>query len=176
MNIEQLKYPIGKFKAPKVITANHIEAWISDIEALPERLTKAVQDLSEEQLDTPYRPDGWTIRQVVHHLADSHINSITRFKLGMTEDNPTIKPYAEGAWALLADSHIPIVSSMQILKGLHHRLGVLLRSLSNDDLDRTFFHPESQRSFSLKVNVGVYAWHSNHHLGHITSLRERKGW
>ena len=176
MDIEQLKYPIGKFKVPKEITTEIINEWIGEIEALPERLEKAVDGLSDEQLDTPYRPNGWTVRQVVHHIADSHINSITRFKLGMTENNPTIKPYAEGEWAKLADSKLPIEPSMQILKGLHHRLGILLRSMTEEDLEKTFFHPESQKSFSLKVNVGVYAWHSNHHLGHITSLKERKGW
>ncbi len=166
--VEQLKYPIGEFEKPTQIEAAHIEQWISDIEAFPTRLIALVKDLTAEQLLWPYRPEGWTIQQVVHHCADSHINSIIRFKLSLTEDNPTIKPYFENRWAELPDTlDLPISTSLSILKGLHARWTYLLKSLQSEDLKKGFVHPEHGKQFYLDETIGVYAWHSNHHLAHI---------
>lgn len=175
--MENLKYPIGQFLKPTEISAELLNSYISDIESFPDRLKAEVENLTEAQLDTEYRPDGWTIRQVVHHCADSHINSFTRFKLALTEDNPTIKPYLEAAWAELADSkNMPLAPSLQLLEGLHKRWVVLLKSLSESDLQRTFFHPESKAQVPLAENIGIYAWHCNHHLAHITQLKKQKAW
>ena len=177
MDIEHLKYPIGKFNQPDTITASNIAQWIDDIAAFPARITKETIALTNAQLDTYYRPDGWTIRQVVHHCADSHMNSLIRFKLALTEDNPTIRPYFEERWAELADSKtMPIESSLKMLEGIHERWTVLLNSLTQSDLARTFVHPQSGQQFQLAENIGVYAWHCDHHLAHITTLKERNGW
>ncbi|SOD14792.1 YfiT family bacillithiol transferase [Pedobacter xixiisoli] len=166
-DIENLKFPIGKFNAPDLITSEHIKTWIEAIKSFPERLIAATKDLNDEQLEKQYRPDGWTIRQVVHHCADSHINSFTRFKLALTEDKPVIKPYAEDLWAELPDADLPIASSIKILEGIHERWTVLLESLTAADLERQFIHPENNELISLKQNIGIYAWHCNHHLAHI---------
>lgn len=176
MDIEQLKYPIGKYIPPETITSAHLAEWIETIASLPQRLTDAVDGLTEVQLDTPYRPDGWTVRQVVHHLADSHMNAFIRFKLTITEDTPTIKPYLEDSWAQLADSLMPVNVSLELLKGLHARWTVLLLSLSPAELERTYFHPQYQYTVPLARVAGLYAWHSNHHLRHITALKERNNW
>lgn len=171
-----LQFPIGAFQCPAVITDTIRQGWIEEIASLPARLRQAVESLSQKQLDTPYRPDGWTVRQVVHHLADSHMNSLTRFKLALTEEQPTIKPYAEEKWAELADSKTyPIEPSLTFLEVLHDRWVGLLVSLDNPDYGKTFLHPESG-VVTLGRNLGVYAWHGNHHLAHITSLKERMGW
>lgn len=176
-SLERLRYPIGKFNKPENFTEKIINEYISDIEHFPTRLRKAVENLSEEQLNTLYRPDGWTIRQVVHHCADSHMNSIIRFKLALTEDTPIIKPYHEELWAELKDSsNMPIEPSLHILDGVHTRWVVLLRSLDNLQLKRTFIHPSSNRTVELQENIGIYAWHGNHHLAHITRLMDRMGW
>jgi len=177
MDLDYLKFPIGQFIKPDVISPQLIEGYISIIKAFPEKLKKEVIHLSEEQLDTPYRPEGWTIRQVVNHCADSHMNSLTRFKLALTEDNPSIKPYFEERWAELADSKLmPIESAIQMLLGIHSRWAFLLQSLDTNDLKRTFFHPESRKQFTLEENIGVYAWHCEHHLAHIVNLKKAKNW
>ena len=171
-----LRYPIGQFEHGGEITDAEIRNWIDEIEALPELLRTTVQDLTDAQLDTPYRPDGWTIRQVIHHIADSHLNSLLRFKLALTEDTPTIKTYHEDRWAELADYRLaPVKISLDFIANLHARWVILLRSLNREDLSRAFKHPESGRT-DLAWNVGNYAWHGKHHLAHITNLLERKGW
>jgi uncharacterized damage-inducible protein DinB len=163
-----MKYPIGPFSAPSEITTELVQEWIADIESFPKLLRESVQNLNEKQLDTPYREGGWTVRQVVHHCADSHMNSFIRFKLALTEDNPTIKGYMEEKWAEMPDYlQLPIEPSMKLLEGLHERWTVLLRSLSLDDLKKTFFHPERQRSIPLDQTIALYAWHGKHHLGHV---------
>ena len=177
MNIEQLKYPIGKFKMPDTVTSETIEKFILVIESFPARLKTEVENLTDEQLDTPYRPEGWTIRQVVNHCADSHMNALIRFKLALTEDKPTITPYFEERWAELADSKtMPIESSLIILDGLHQRWIFLLKSLTEDDLKKSYLHPQNGREYRLEENMGLYAWHCNHHLAHITELKKRRNW
>jgi hypothetical protein len=172
-----LRYPIGKFTPPDLITSEHLQSWTEDIARLPQQLREAVSGLSESQLNTPYRPEGWTIRQVVHHVADSHLNAYVRYKLTLTEDNPTIKPYYEDRWALLADTSVtPIGTSLALLEALHERWMNLIRSLSEADFQRTYFHPEQQKAFSLAAATGTYSWHGRHHLAHITELGKREGW
>ena len=168
-----LRYPIGKFEFAGEITAAQREQWIREIELLPAKLKEAVVGLSEDQLNLPYREGGWKLRQVVHHLADSHINSYTRFKLALTEETPTIRPYYEDRWAELADSKAEIQVSIALLEALHQRWVILLRSLTEADFQKTFYHPESGATTSLGYNLGIYAWHGNHHVAHITSLRSR---
>jgi hypothetical protein len=169
------RYPIGVFKFDGEITNNVIKSWINEIEDLPELLRNAVRDLDNEQLDTPYRSGGWTVSQVVHHLADSHMNAYVRFKLALTEENPVIKPYDEGKWAELPDYKLPIDISLSLLEALHKRWVKLLHSLSPADMEKTFIHPESGE-VSVGKNIGIYAWHGRHHLAHITSLCNRMGW
>ena len=175
--LEKLKYPIGKFAPEKNIDAMTIAGWIDDIAALPAQLRAAVEGLSSEQLKTPYRPGGWTVSQVIHHIGDSHLNAYIRFKLALTENTPTIKPYDQQKWAELVDySLLDPEDSLQFVELLHKRWVVLLRSLAPDDLDRAFFHPETGKTVSLKRTLGLYAWHGKHHTAHITSLRERENW
>jgi hypothetical protein len=177
MTLEQLQYPIGKFNQPTVLTKDIINEWIAAIVAFPEQLSHAVQTLTDEQLDTAYRTEGWTIRQVVHHCADSHLNSFTRIKLALTEDQPTIKPYYEERWAELADSKsMPIAPSLQMLEGIHERWGVLLRNLTDEQYGRIFIHPEHGKAFRVDETIGVYAWHCRHHLAHITEAKKRFDW
>lgn len=167
------RYPIGKFRKPEVITRAQISAWIDEIEALPGELRELVSTLDQEQLDTPYRVGGWTVRQVIHHLADSHMNSYIRFKWALTEDLPTIKDYREGLWAQLPDTAAtPVAVSLALLAALHARWCVLLRALEPADLNRQFVHPASGPVL-LGVNIGIYAWHGRHHLAHIRSVAER---
>jgi hypothetical protein len=151
--------------------------WISEISTFPTRLVAAVDRLTAQQLDTQYRPESWTIRQVVHHCADSHMNSFTRFKLALTEEQPIIKPYFEERWAELNDSKkIPIAPSLKIIEGIHERWTALIRSLSEEEKTRTFIHPEHGKTFQLDEVIGFYAWHSNHHLAHITTMKKRNMW
>jgi hypothetical protein len=172
-----LRYPIGKFTYNEAISEEQRMNWISDIAHLPTILAAALDGLSDEQLDTPYRPEGWTVRQVTHHIADSHMNSFTRFKLALTEEHPAIKPYYEERWALLADTlQAPVEQSTTFIAALHERWVYLLHSMSNEDYARTFFHPESLKVSRLDIVLGIYAWHGHHHVAHITSLRERMGW
>ncbi len=173
--LQQLKYPIGEFTLPNTISAQDISKWIDDIEKLPNDIENLTASLTENELNYIYRPNGWTIKQVVHHCADSHINSITRFKLALTEDTPTIRPYFEDRWAKLNDYQEPIDTAISILKGVHTKLGILIRNFNEEDLQRTFVHPEHGKIFTLKETIGLYAWHSNHHLAHIEQALEYKG-
>jgi len=174
--MNKLRFPIGPFTVPKNITQKQINQSISDIETFPAKLRKETELLTNAQLDTVYRPDGWTIRQVVHHCADSHMNSFIRFKLAITEDTPTIKPYFEDRWAELIDSVMPIEPSLRIIEGIHERWVAILQSLSANDLKKGFNHPEQGRVIPLDEVIAMYAWHSNHHLAHITTLKKNKGW
>lgn len=176
-DLELLKYPIGKFHCPDPITEAHIQDWIAILENFPKNLENLVNHLSDEQLDTPYRPDGWTVRQVVHHVSDSHHHSYIRFKWALTEDKPVIKYYYEKQWAELKDAkYAPIQMSLDHLKAVHYKLVYLLRSLSEDQLNKSFIHPEHNNEVLLKQNIGIYAWHSNHHFAHVQNLLNRKGW
>lgn len=175
--LEQLRYPIGKFEAPSVITKVQLEEWITVLEYLPQRLQDLVTPLSDGQLETPYRPGGWTVRQLVHHISDSHHNSYIRFKWALTENNPVIKPYDEKAWADLFDSRTAAIQmSLDHLRAVHAKLVYLLKGLSADDLQRKFTHPDGNVESTLEVNIGRYAWHSNHHYAHIANLVEWEGW
>lgn len=175
--IEQLKYPIGKFEAPEAITEVHISEWIEILETLPYRLQTLVENLAEEQLEAPYRPGGWTVRQLIHHISDSHHNSYIRFKWALTEDNPIIKVYDEKAWANLFDTRTaPIQMSLDHLKAVHVKLVYLLKGLSREDLRRSFIHPDGQVETGLDENIGRYAWHGSHHYAHIEGLLKREGW
>jgi hypothetical protein len=171
-----LRYPIGPFHYDGPLADEPRQHLIEQIEAAPARLRAAVEGLSPQQLETPYRPGGWTVRQVVHHLPDSHLNGYIRFRLALTEDEPTIKPYHEERWAALHDARqAPIDSSLVLLEALHQRWVLLLRALTAPDWARTFIHPEFG-AVSLDMHVSTYAWHGRHHVAHITSLRERMGW
>ncbi|MDE0263977.1 MAG: bacillithiol transferase BstA [Bryobacterales bacterium] len=170
-----LRYPIGRFLPAEPVMPDEVNGWIDDIAALPADLRRVVHRLSKSQLDTPYRPGGWTVRQVVHHLPDSHMNSFIRFKWALTERRPLIKAYDEKGWAALADSRGPIDDSLDMLEALHGRWVRLLRSLRWPELQREFVHPESGAS-TLAVTIGTYAWHGQHHLAHIERLIEREGW
>ncbi len=175
--MHHLKYPIGTFTKPEILDEYVIASSIETIELFPRKLELEVAHLTNEQLDTPYRPEGWTVRQVVHHCADSHMNSFIRFKLALTEDTPTIKPYYEDRWAELEDSKgMDIQHSLRLLGGLHARWVVLLKSLTPVALKRVFVHPESGKHVALEENIALYAWHCEHHLAHITTLKETKGW
>jgi hypothetical protein len=169
------RYPVGRFAWPETISRAELDAAVAEIAALPERLRAAVKGLSAEQLDTPYREGGWTVRQVVHHVPDSHLNSYFRFKLALTESEPIIKPYDEAAWAQLADSIGAIEPSLELLEALHIRWVALMRSMSGAQWERRFTHPE-RGPMRLDITAGLYAWHSRHHLAHVTSLRHRRGW
>jgi uncharacterized damage-inducible protein DinB len=167
------RFPIGKFD-PSAYSDR--SANLATIAQLPQNVRDAVAGLSDEQLDTPYRDGGWTLRQTVHHVADSHINSLCRFKLALTEDEPpTIKPYAEDRWAELADSKLPIDVSLAIIDGVHQRWAALIGSMSDEDFAREFKHPETG-NWTLEKVLGLYAWHSLHHTAHITATRDRNGW
>jgi len=174
--LHELRFPIGEFVPPSQYSPKLIEKWTDEIDLLPKQLIEETMHLSDEQLDTPYRPEGWTLRQVVHHIADSHINSFVRFKLALTEDNPTIKPYWEERWAKLPDYAMPIHSSLMLITSLHARWVHLIECFSSDDLLRTYYHPESERNFSLRYAIALYAWHGKHHLAQIQSLKKRMGW
>lgn len=172
---EHLSYPIGKFEKKPEITRELRSEFINEIARLPVNLKNAVENLDDTQLDTPYRPEGWSVRQTVHHIADSHLNSFIRFKLALTEEVPTIRPYYEDRWADLADSTLPIEHSMQIIEGLHQRWTMLLNSMSDVDFKRKLIHPDSGE-WTLEEFLSLYAWHSRHHTAHITKLRGRNDW
>ncbi len=175
--LENLRYPIGQFECPTHATHEDIEHWISILEAFPNRLENLVKDLTDEQLDTVYRPDGWTVRQVVHHVSDSHHHAYNRFKWTLTEDKPLIKAYFEERWAELIDSRTaPINMSLNHIKAIHFKLVYLIKRLSEDDLKKHFLHPETNTEVSLGYTVGNYAWHSNHHYAHIEHLLKRNNW
>jgi uncharacterized damage-inducible protein DinB len=171
-----LRYPVGKYAKCEALTPAQRAEAIDQIAATPSKLRDAVAGLSQQQFDTPYRPGGWTVRQVVHHLPDSHMNSYVRLKLALTENEPTIKGYEEQLWAELADSRdTPVEVSLTLLEALHQRWGILLRSLRPEDFSRTLRHP-ALGVMPIDNLVNLYAWHGRHHVAHITALREREGW
>jgi len=174
--VDDLRYPIGPFRAVMPVTSEIRSAAIDAIAGLPERLRAAVADLDDNRLDTQYRPEGWTIRQVVHHVADSHMNGLIRMKLALTEETPTIKPYDENAWALLADMRLPVDVSLGIIDGIHARWAAVCRGTSADEFERSYVHPGIGAQLTLDWHLQHYAWHSHHHLAHITELRRAKGW
>lgn len=175
--MDRKRYPIGKFEKPDMISGDLLSEWIAIIAAFPDDLAKAIENLSDQQLDTAYREGGWTVRQVVHHCADANMNAFCRFKLALTEDSPVIKPYVEDRWAELADSKaIALDASLAILNGLHQRWAILLRSFIATDLERGFIHPDHGRKIGIAEAVGMYAWHCRHHLAHITMLKAEKSW
>ena len=172
-----LRYPIGRFSLEGEPTDERRQDWIAAIASTPTELRAAVAGLTDAQLDTPYRPGGWTVRQVAHHVPDSHLNAYTRFKLALTEDEPTIKPYDEARWAELPDARsAPVEPSLSLLASLHERWVLLLRQLGPEEFARTFHHPEHGRALALGKVLAMYAWHGRHHTAHITRLRERMGW
>ena len=174
--MDDLRFPVGKFRYDGPFTEQDKASLLKQISDAPAQLRAAVQGLSESQLDTPYRPEGWTVRQVVHHVPDSHLNSYVRFKLAITEDEPTIKPYAEDRWANLDDTKTtPIAISLTLLDALHDRWVRLLRSLTAEDWKRKLRHPE-RGTMTLEENLALYAWHGRHHVAHITELRKRMSW
>ncbi len=172
MNPEALKFPVGKFQKPESITKEIIDSAIYEIQNFPNLVKAEIENLDEKDLNLRYRPEGWTISQVVHHCADSHINSYVRFKLALTEDLPTIKPYEESLWAELPDSKLSPFFSLKLLEALHERWVVILKSLSDEDLNKEFIHPEQSEKISLKENILIYSWHCQHHLAHIRQAKE----
>ena len=171
------RYPIGPFALEGEITPARREGWIAELAEVPASLRAAAHGLTEAQFDTPYRDGGWTVRQVIHHIPDSHLNAYVRFKLALTEANPTIKPYEETRWAQLGDTAATQVGvSLMLLEALHRRWVVLLRTMQEPDWSRTYFHPEKQQSLRLDRVLAEYAWHGRHHVAHITALRDRMGW
>ena len=175
MSEQDPRYPVGTFKPAAGTDAAARRQSIADLSALPSRIRAAVEGLSDAQLDTPYRDGGWTVRQVVHHVADSHMNGLVRVKLALTEDSPTIKPYKEALWAQLPDASLPIELSLRIIDGVHARLDAVIAGMTEADYARTFVHPENGLT-PLSTWVQLYGWHSRHHVAHITELRSRKGW
>src|ERR1700734_118500 len=173
--MDDLRYPVGKFDFPKSVSPQELAGFIHQIAETPSKLRAALAGLSESQLDTPYRPEGWTVRQVAHHVPDSHMNAYVRMKLALTEHEPTIKPYEEAEWAKLQDSKLPVEPSLALLENLHTRWVVLLNSLDDAEWKRRFVHP-ALGPMSLDQTLALYAWHGRHHVAHVTSLREREGW
>lgn len=171
-----LQYPIGRFEMPAPLTKAIQNGWLLDIQELPRNLRQAIHGLDQDQLDTPYRPGGWTVRQVVHHLVDSHLNAYQRLKLALTEEEPTVRLYNEKAWAELPEARTgPVTLSIPLLDALHTRLFAVFAELTDQDWERTFQHAEWGVQ-TVKFLLGMYAWHSRHHVAHITSLRNRMGW
>jgi hypothetical protein len=174
--MDDLRYPVGEFRFPESIAGGDLTRFIDQIAGAPASLRAAVAGLDDAQLDTPYRPGGWTVRQVAHHVPDSHMNSYVRFRLALTEDEPVIKPYDESRWAELSDARgMPVEPSLVLLESLHARWEPLLRSLSDSQWKRSFRHPELGL-VKLEQNAALYAWHGRHHVAHITALRKRMGW
>ena len=174
--MDNQQYPIGKY-VEQPFSEKQLQEWLNDIRFLPENLEHAVLNLDEAQLETPYRDGGWTVKQLVHHVADSHMNAYIRFKLGLSEENPTIKPYNQDAWAQMPDTkNLPINLSFTILHAMHRRWYEILINISTEQWNRTGVHPEYNKQMTLWYLLGMYAWHSRHHTAHINSLRERMGW
>ncbi|WP_172194391.1 YfiT family bacillithiol transferase [Saccharibacillus qingshengii] len=175
--LEPIRYPVGRPAEIDTFEPGQLEAWIEEIRRLPDRLEAAIEGLSEQQLNTPYRPGGWTVKQVVHHLADSHMNAYMRLKLALSEEKPTVKPYEEQIWAEQPDaSGLAVGASLLILRGLHTRWTFLLESLTPEQWNRSFYHPQSEKWTPLGVQTEHYAWHGRHHTAQIVSLVERSGW
>lgn len=176
MNLEALKFPIGEYTPNKTPNTALLEKWITEIEEFPTKLESITKNITEKQLNWKYRPEGWTVKQVIHHCADSHMNSVIRFKLALTEENPIIRPYFEDKWAELPDSQDDnIKDSITILKSLHKKWGLLLRGLSEEQLSLEYIHPEHGKKFNLSETIGSYAWHGNHHFTHVKNGMESKG-
>ena len=176
MDLEKLKFPVGEYKSNNNPTDDELSKWIKDIEEFPAKLEKLVTDISIEQLNWKYRPDGWKVKHVIHHCADSHMNSLIRFKLALTEETPTIRPYFEDKWAELDDSiDNNIEGSINLINGLHRKWGILIRSLTQVQLKLEFVHPEHGTKFSLTETIGTYSWHCNHHLSHIKNGIKSEG-
>jgi len=176
-NIEKLRYPVGKYKEQENIPPEKLKEYIVTFEQFPYRLHIEIEKLDEKHLDTPYREGGWSIRQVIHHVADSHMNGYIRMKLALTENNPVIKPYYEDRWAELEDYKLtPTAISFELLDLLHKRWAILMKSLTPLQLKRTYHHPETNEDITLENQIGYYGWHSEHHLAHITELKKRMGW
>jgi hypothetical protein len=170
-----LRYPIGQYD-PKPFSEIQRKKWLTDLSQLPNMLEASILNLDEAQLQTAYRPGGWTVQQVVHHIADSHINAFCRMKLTLSENNPTIRPYEEAIWATQSDVSLPINISITLLHALHLRMYTLMEAVTGNEWERTYIHPESGEQNTLWYLLGVYAWHGRHHVAHINSLRERNGW
>lgn len=171
-----VRYPIGKHQMVP-FSQEEKEARLADILFLPRMLEYAVLNLNDDQIQTPYRDGGWTVNQVIHHVADSHMNAFIRFKLGLTEDNPTIKPYIQSAWGETADvTAVPVNLSITLLHALHHRWYELLKTITDEQWERTIYHPEQERKITLWELLLIYAWHGKHHAAHVTNLREQMGW
>ncbi|MBU8881995.1 putative metal-dependent hydrolase [Kaistella sp. DKR-2] len=176
-NLEYKKYPIGKFQYPEKISDVELDGHIEVVKDFPGKLKCLVEKWSDDMLDTQYREGGWTVRQLINHLSDSHMQSVGRFKMALTEDNPTIKPYDETKWAELQDSRSePIKAALLILEGLHCRWIHLLKTMTNKEFDRTYFHPDYNKKINLRENLAFYAWHCDHHYAHIENLKKEKGW
>lgn len=176
LNLDALRYPIGPMPSPRAYTVDERLANLAAIADYPQKLTGLVQTWPDVRLDTPYRPDGWTVRQVVHHVADSHINAYIRTRLALTEETPRISPYEEQEWAKLADSSLPVAPSLALLTNLHLRWVRCLRALTPDQLDRTYLHPGNQQIYTVADVLALYAWHGEHHYQHVARLAQRNGW
>lgn len=173
--MENLKYPVGRYKPVPTYVWSTVQTQVEEIKNFPSKLADGVGSLTGEQFDTPYRPGGWTVRELVHHIADSHMNSYIRMKWALTEDRPTIKPYDQESWAQLADAGAPVDISFNLIRSLHQRWGYLLGRLTEDDWMKEYEHPKSGTQV-LWRHIDHYAWHGRHHLAHITALIERKNW
>lgn len=172
-NLEQLKFPVGKVSIPDYISENVLNGYLSVIESFPKKVRKEVEELSKNELSFRYRPDGWSIQQVVNHCIDSHTNSVIRFKLALTEDKPTIRPYEEQFWAELPDTlNYSIEKSLTLLEAIHDRWSFLLQNMNETDFERSFIHPDGNEQISLKENSCIYAWHCKHHLRHIINAKK----
>jgi uncharacterized damage-inducible protein DinB len=174
---EHLKYPIGKYQAPSPIAQTHLSQWIEEIAAFPSQLRTTVHGMNEVQLSTPYREGGWTVRQVLHHLPDSHMNAYIRFKWTLTEDTPTIKAYFEDRWAQLEDAQrVPVEIPLNLLDALHARWVALLKTIKREEFKRIYIHPQYGKEYSLEEVLGLYAWHGKHHRAQVEALKSRMGW
>ena len=172
--LEKLRYPIGKFSAPLDYSQEDIDKWTNEINELPSLCRNEFNDFTEEMLEESYKPGGWTARQLIHHIVDSHMNAYIRFKLALTEDNPTIRPYLEAQWAELSDSkNAPPEISLSLLEALHRRWILVIKNMKEDDFNRSYFHPESKKEFKLRTALALYAWHSRHHLEHIRIVKRK---
>jgi len=172
--IEKLKYPVGKFNAPLEFSQQDMDKWIAEIEHLPSLCRNELRDFTEEMLEESYRPGGWTARQVIHHIVDSHMNAYMRFKLALTEEVPVIKPYMEAAWAELPDTKkSPPEISLSLLEALHRRWIIVIKNMSDAEFDRSYYHPENKKEYKLRTVLALYAWHGRHHLEHIRNVKRK---
>jgi hypothetical protein len=175
--LESLKFPIGTFQKPKQFSPEIMNGYIADIEALPKKIRAVTKRMNPEMLDTLYRPGGWTVRQLVHHIGHSHMNAFFRLKLALTEKNPVIKPYNQDKWVLLPDTiNADIEPSLKLVEAIHANWVILLKSLTKKDFSKNYIHPDGNTPYRLDESTGLYAWHGNHHLAHIVGLKERMGW